>query len=347
MAKCMLRNGRIIGDFERPYYVAEVNTSHFGKIENAKLMIDAAVDAGCDCVKFQSWSAESLYSKTYYDENPFAKRMVSRFVFSEEQLHELAMYCQERGISFASTPYSEEEVDFLIEVCNAPYIKVASMDLDNEKFLTYIAKKNVPIVLSTGMSTMEEIEEAVSLLKKENVKNLCLLHCISVYPPELKDIHLNNILGLREKYPDIPIGFSDHSLGQEMAIAATALGIVLLEKHLTLDKSKIGMDNQMAMEPNDMKQMVQNCNNVFDAMGVKERSLSQSELEQKTKMRRSIIAVTDIKAGTVIEEAMLGAKRPATGIPLSKMKNILGCKVKRDIQADHVINYKDIEEKNI
>lgn len=342
MAKCELLDGYVLQDYGQPYFVAEVNTSHYGKVDVAKQMIKAAADAGCHCVKFQSWSAESLYSKTYYDENPFAKRMVSRFAFSEEQLKELADYCKEEKIAFASTPYSEEEVDFLVDVCKAPYIKVASMDLDNEKFLKYIAKKGVPVVLSTGMSTMEEIEHAVKLLKEERVENLCLLHCISVYPPKTEDIHLNNILGLRERYPDITIGFSDHSLGQEMSVAAVALGAALIEKHLTLDRSKIGMDNQMATEPDEMKKMVEACNHVCMAMGSKERVLSQEELEQKVKMRRSIIAVQDIKAGTVIEESMLGAKRPATGLPLEKMKDLIGKTVKNDIIKDTVIYDKDI-----
>lgn len=342
MARCELCDGYVLQDYGQPYFVAEVNTSHYGKVDIAKQMIAAAAEAGCHCVKFQSWSAESLYSQTYYDENPFAKRMVSRFAFSEEQLKELVDYCKEKKIAFASTPYSESEVDFLVDVCEAPYIKVASMDLDNQSFLKYIAAKGVPIVLSTGMSTIEEIEKAVKLLKDENVRNLCLLHCISVYPPKMQDIHLNNILGLREKYPDVTIGFSDHSLGQEMAVAAVTLGAALIEKHLTLDRSKIGMDNQMATEPDEMKKMIEACNHVYMAMGTRERVLSQEELEQKVKMRRSIIAVKDIKAGTIIEETMLGAKRPATGLPLEKMKEIIGKSVKHDIMADTVIYDKDI-----
>lgn len=343
MSACILRDGRKLDNYTKPYFVAEVNTSHYGKVEYAKKMIDAAVEAGCDCVKFQSWSADSLYSKTYYNENPFAKRMVSRFAFSEEQLRELFLYCKQKSISFSSTPYCESEVDFLIDECNAPYIKIASMDLDNKAFLTYVAKKGVPIVLSTGMSTMEEVKNAVTILKDAGNENLCLLHCISVYPPEFQDIHLNNILGLGELFPDAAIGFSDHSLGYEMAVAATALGACLIEKHLTMDRSKIGMDNQMATEPDEMKQMIDCCNNVFLAMGKKERVLSPDELEQKLKMRRSIIAIENIQAGTVLTEDMLGAKRPATGIPLADVDKIVGHIVIRDIEADTVIFNEDIK----
>lgn len=342
MAQCIFRDGRVIGDYMQPYFVAEVNTSHYGKTDTAKQMIDAAADAGCDCVKFQSWSAESLYSKTYYDENPFAKRMVSRFVFSEDQLSELAKYCREKGVAFSSTPYCEAEVDCLIDICDAPYIKIASMDLDNDKYLTYVASKKVPIVLSTGMSTFEEVNHAVGILKELNVENMCLLHCISVYPPEMRDIHLNNILGLRELYPDIPIGFSDHSLGCEMAVAATTLGSCMIEKHLTLDRSKIGMDNQMATEPSEMKNMIMCCNNVYQAMGMKDRILSDAEMEQKLKMRRSIIAACDIKAGEIIKDSMLGAKRPATGLPLAAWDRLCGKQAKHNIMADTVIYEDDI-----
>lgn len=342
MAKWEFDDGRSLGDYSKPYYVAEVNTSHYGKVDVAKEMIDAAKSSGCDCVKFQSWSADSLYSKTYYDENPFAKRMVSRFAFNKQQLKELAEYCNKVGIAFSSTPYSEEEVDFLIDECEAPYIKIASMDLDNDRFLRYIAGKGAPIVLSTGMSTMDEIEHAVHLLREAQVERLCLLHCISVYPPERKDIRLKNILGLRDKYPDIPVGFSDHSIGPEMSIAAVAMGSAMIEKHLTLDRSKIGMDNQMATEPQEMKEMIECCNHVFEAMGDEKRILSEQEQEQKTKMRRSLIALEDIPEGTILTAEMVGAKRPATGISLSRIKDIIGRKVNRTIEKDTVIYEKDI-----
>ena len=141
MTKIKLRNSKILGDFCEPYIVAEMNTSHFGKLDTAKLMIDKAKESGCDCVKFQSWSSESLYSKTYYDENPIAKRFVKGFSFDNNKLTEILEYCKEIDIDFASTPYSREEVDFLIDRDYVPYIKIASMDLNNYDFLSYIADK--------------------------------------------------------------------------------------------------------------------------------------------------------------------------------------------------------------
>ena len=337
MANCILRDSTVIGDFLQPYIVAEVNTSHSGKIDTAKEMIDRAKETGCSCVKFQSWTKDSLYSKTYYDENPIAKRFVQKFSFSEEQLMEVSLYCKDRGIAFASTPYSPAEVDFLVEKCNAPYIKVASMDLVNYPYLEYIARCGVPIVLSTGMGTMEEVRRAVATIEDAGNRNMCLLHCISIYPPEISTIRLNNIVGLRQAFPNYPIGFSDHSLGTEMATAAVALGAAMIEKHLTLDRTKIGMDNQMATEPEEMAQMVRQCQNVYTAMGGMERIVLPAEMEQRGKMRRSVIASRDLPAGTVLTKDDLSAKRPGTGIPVERINELVGKMLVRDVKADTLI----------
>jgi len=343
MASLRIRSGRELSDYSRPYFVAEVNSSHNGNLEVARQMIDAAAEAGCDCVKFQSWSAESLYSQSYYKDNPIAKRIVSKFSLTAGQLKEMAEYARSRGIDFSSTPYSCEEVDFLIDACQAPFVKIASMDLNNLKYLRYIAQKKVPIVLSTGMSTMEEIKRAVKTIEGEGNRQICLLHCISIYPPEFDTIHLNNILGLRETFPDYPIGFSDHSHGVEMAVAATALGAALIEKHLTLDSKKIGMDNQMATEPEEMARMVRCCLNTQIALGNKERVVRQAEQEQMEKMRRSIILARDLPAGHILTLDDLNAKRPGTGIPADEMDALVGKKLVRDVKADILLERGDFE----
>ena len=343
MAKIQLRSGRELADYGKPYFVAEVNSSHNGNVETAKQMIIAAAEAGCDCVKFQSWSAESLYSASYYKDNPIAKRIVAKFSLTAEQLKDMAAFAREHGIDFSSTPYSCAEVDFLIDECQAPFVKIASMDLNNLKYLRYIAQKNAPIVLSTGMSTMEEIRRAVNTIEKEGNKQICLLHCISIYPPEIETIHLNNILGLREEFPEYPIGFSDHSHGVEMAVAATTLGAALIEKHLTLDSKKIGMDNQMATEPEEMAKMVRCCLNTQIAMGNKERVVRQAEQEQMEKMRRSIILTKNLPAGHVLTIDDLDAKRPGTGIPADELDALIGKKLVRDVQADILLTREDYE----
>ncbi len=344
MATIRLHDSTVLSDFNRPYIVAEINTSHFGNMERAKEMIDQAKETGCDCVKFQSWSAETLYSKTYYDENPIAKRFIEKFAFSEAELIEVYEYSKKSGIAFSSTPYSKVEVDFLLEKCNVPYIKVASMDLNNYPYLDYIARSGTPIVLSTGMGELEEIQKAVETIEKTGNKNICILHCISIYPPEISTIRLNNILGLRENFPDYSIGFSDHSIGTEMASAAVALGACMIEKHFTLDKTKIGMDNQMASEPEEMALLVRNCHNVQIALGDTRRIVLPAELEQRKKMRRSIVAIKDTKAGTRLKTDNLDVKRPGTGLPPDKINELVGKALIRDIEGDTLITEADISE---
>ena len=343
MAQITLKTGRILADYGEPYIVAEVNSSHNGNVEVARQMIDAAAEAGCNCVKFQSWSAESLYSTSYYKENPISKRIVTKFSLSPEDLKGMAEYCREKGVDYCSTPYSREEVDFLLDECGAPFVKIASMDSNNLAYLRYIAKKGAPIVLSTGMSTLDEVKRAVETIANAGNQQICLLHCISIYPPEIDTIHLNNILGLREEFPDYPIGFSDHSHGVEMAVAATAFGAASIEKHLTLDSKKIGMDNQMATEPEEMAQMVRCCLNTQIALGNKERVVRQAEQEQMEKMRRSIILTKDLPAGHVLTIDDLDAKRPGTGIPADELDSLVGKKLIKDVLGDILLTREDYE----
>lgn len=343
MGKCTFRNGIEIFDYGRPYFVAEVNSSHNGDMDTARVMIDTAVDIGCDCVKFQSWSVSSLYSKTYYEANPIAKRFVNKFSLSPKQQKELAKYCNQKGISFASTPYSEEEVDFLIEECNVPYIKIASMELNNPQFLRYIGSKRIPVVLSTGMGEMEEVCRAVKILEDAGVTEMALLHCVSLYPTVLTTVNLNNILGLRQRFEKYPIGFSDHTEGDGAAVAAVALGSALIEKHLTLDRKKVGMDNGMAAEPEVFKTLVSKCRDIQAAMGSRERTVTKEELKQRENMRRSIIAKRDLLKGAIITEEDLYAKRPGTGISPDQMEQVIGKMAKREIEADTLIMPEDLE----
>lgn len=337
MAEVILRDKTIIGDYKKPYIVAEVNSSHNGDVQTAKDMVKRAKEAGCNCVKFQSWSAESLYSKSYYDSNPIAKRIVQKFSLSEDELLDIANYCNEIGISFSSTPYSRSEVDFLVDKCNAPYIKVASMDINNYSYLEYIARKGIPVILSTGMAELDEIIKAVKVFETVKNKQLILLHCISIYPAEASTIHLNNIIGLRNEFPNYSIGFSDHTYGTEIAAAATALGACVIEKHFTLDKSKMGMDNNMAIEPDEMAELVKNCNNVYEAMGTAEKIVSQAEYEQRKKMRRSVIAARDLPKGTIIKLEDLDVKRPGDGLPPEYIEKLIGKTVNCEISADTMI----------
>jgi N-acetylneuraminate synthase len=343
MSKFQLNTNRIIGDYELPYIVAELNTSHFGDVEKAKEMIRAAKSAGCDCVKFQSWSEESLYSDTYYAENPMARRFIKKFSFSPDELLILSRYSKEFGIDFASTPYSKEEVDFLVEKCNVPFLKVASMDLVNTDLLAHMAGKNTPIVLSTGMGTLEEIEVAVKTLTQSENTRICILHCVSLYPTQTREMNLRNILGLREKFSSFPIGFSDHSEGAALAIASVALGAALIEKHFTLDKSRIGMDNQMAIESDQLTLMIQGCKDTYSALGSTERVVSNSEILQQKTMRRSLVSARALKAGDILQREDLVFKRPGNGILISELNKVLGKKMVNDVPKDFIVKDTDID----
>lgn len=341
----ILTNGRKIENGSEPYIVAELNSSHNGKIDTAKEMIDAAKGCGCDAVKFQSWSAESLYCRDYYGQNPISKRMVSRFALRPEGLLELSQYAAEIGIDFSSTPYSNEEVDFLVDQCRAPFVKVASMDINNLPFLRHIAEKGIPIILSTGMASVKEIETAVREIENVGNQNICILHCVSIYPVEPRNVNLRNMIMLKEKFPDYAVGYSDHTLGSETACAASALGAAVIEKHFTLDNKKIGWDNQMAAEPNEMEKLVRGCHIVHSALGSYERSVSQDELEQRKKMRRSLVAAVDMAKGHVIKQEDIMAKRPGDGIPVDRYKTVIGHTLARDIQKDQKILDEYLQER--
>lgn len=342
MSSVKFRDGKIISDFGTPYVIAEVNSSHNGNPEVAKRMIDAAAEAGCDCVKFQSWSTQSLYSQTYYKQNPIAKRFVDKLSMSPETLKEMALYCKEKGVAYSSTPYSREEVDFLAEECDAAFIKISSMEVNNPEYLKYIAKKEFPIVLSTGMSDFDEVTKAVHILEDAGNSNIVILHCVSIYPTPIDKVNINNMLGLKKMFPNHPIGFSDHTIGDEAAVAATVLGAAVLEKHITLDSSKIGMDNQMAMEPEPLKFMVRKCKAIHSALGTEERCLLPEEIKQRDNMRRSIVVTRDIKAGERLGREDLDVKRPGIGISPEELEKIIGCAVKNDVESDTVLLLSDL-----
>lgn len=339
MAELKFRNGRYIGEGYQPYIVAELNSSHNGKVETAMKMIDSAVECGCDCVKFQSWSADSLYSDEYYKENPISKRIVTKFSLGEVQMKELAEYCINKGIDFSSTPYSKPEVDFLATQTEAPFIKIASMEINNLPFLKYIAETGLPMVLSTGMASLEEIETAVAVIESTGNRNLCILHCVSVYPAAAEIINLNNIKLLQKTFPDYPIGYSDHTVGSAVAAASVAMGAALIEKHFTLDNKKMGMDNNMATEPAEMSQLVDSCHCVFNALGSEQRILLPEEEEQKGKMRRSLVAARNIIVGQVMGAEDIEAKRPGDGLSPTEAENIIGKTTNIDIQKGYKLKW--------
>ena len=339
----VLGNKKKVDVAHKPYIVAELNSSHRGKIELAKEMIMAAKKCGCDAVKFQSWNSESLYCKEYYDSNPMSKRMADGFSLSSEALLSLSRFAYEIGIDFSSTPYSKEEADFLVDECAVPFIKIASMDINNFPFLRHIASRKVPIVLSTGMATIEEIKDAMSVIASEGCRDICILHCVSVYPVAHENVNLKNILMLKKEFPDYEIGYSDHTVGIEAACAAIGMGATLIEKHFTLDSSRIGWDNQMATEPEEMSQLVRCCQNVYKALGKYDRCVSNEEMEQRLKMRRSIVASVDIKKGSVITPENITALRPGEGISVSEYDHMIGRTLGVDVQKGKMLKVSDFQ----
>jgi len=325
---------------KKPYYIAELNMSHFGDIETAKKMILEAKKSGCHCIKLQSWSPDSLYSDNFFKINPVSKRFFEKYSLSEQKIKILSKFAKNNMIDFSSTPYSFKEVDFLIKQCNPAFIKIASMDLNNEIFLDYISKKSTYIILSTGMGTESEIKKAVNILSKNKKNKITLLHCVSVYPAPNDIINLNNIIGLKKKFPKLNIGYSDHTEGIEFSVGAISLGAKVIEKHFTLDKKQIGMDNHMALEPNEMKNLTFSCNNIFSGLGKHKKILSKVEINQKKKMRRSIFINKNIEKGNKITSKDLDLKRPGNGISANHFNKIVGKRLIKNINKGTMLNKK-------
>ncbi len=334
MAEIKLNKNKTIGDYLNPYIVAELNTSHFGDLAIAKEMIEKAKECGCDCVKLQSWSSDSLYSKKFYEENKMAKRFFDKFSLASDQILELSKFSESIEIDITSTPYSIEEAEFLVNEINVPFIKIASMEINNYRYLSQLGNLQKPLVLSTGMSTIQEIENAVKIIEKTNNEKIIILHCVSIYPSIPEIINLQNIVGLRNSFPNYPIGFSDHTIGTNIPTSSVALGAALIEKHFTLNNEKIGFDNQMATEPEEMKNMVESCKKVYLSMGSEKRELSNEELTQRIKMRRSLISQRSLKKGHIITEKDILIKRPGDGIPPNDLEKIIGSKLLDDMDEE-------------
>ncbi len=336
-------NNRLVGDFQNPYIVAELNTSHFGNIDIAKEMISKAKDCGCDCVKLQSWSSNSLYSKKYFESNKMAKRFYDKFSLSSDEILDLLYFSKKISIDLTSTPYSFEEAKFLAAQKDVPFIKIASMEINNYRFLDQLGSLGKPLVLSTGMATEEEIDNALKTISKTGNKQIILLHCVSIYPSKPEIINLQNIVGLRNKFQGFPVGFSDHTQENSVPIASVALGACLIEKHFTLNNEKIGLDNQMATEPNQMKRMVQGCKEAYISMGSLSRKITEEEIEQRINMRRSLISKKAMKKGQIITDSDIIMKRPGDGIPPDQIDKILGRTLLEDIDEETQFEFEKIK----
>jgi|LGOV01.1.fsa_nt_gb N-acetylneuraminate synthase len=343
---------KMIKNYSKPYIIAEIGANHNGDMNLAKKMIDSAVECGVDAVKFQSWTNKSLIAKSEYDKNQkyddspkkhfgSLKEMVDKYYLREEQHYMLKEYCDQKGIDFCSTPFSEKEVD-LLESVGVPFFKVASMDVNNLRLLKYIGSKGKPVILSTGMATLAEIELAVKTIEATGNRDISILHCISIYPPEARDIHLNNIILFQKIFPDYPIGFSDHTIGVSVPIAAVALGAAIIEKHFTTDKNLPGWDHEVSANPEEMKFIVKESVVISEALGNFERTVSKAEENKKSKFRRSIVLTHDMKKGEIIKEESIIFKRPGTHIRPDEERYVVGRTLKRDMKEDALISWDDL-----
>lgn len=343
-------SGLLIGPDEPPYIIAEVGSNHNGDMALAKQLIDTAKACGADAVKFQSWSKHSLISKAEYARNTeyenkrkhfgTLKEMVEEYQLTPEQHRQVVAYCQEQEITFLSSCFSPEEVD-LLNSLGAPAFKIASMDINHVPLLEYVASKGKPVILSTGMATLGEIERALNVLKSSGSGPVVLLHCVSIYPPSYDIINLRNIPTLRQAF-DVPVGFSDHTIGTAIPLAAIALGACIIEKHFTLDKDMPGWDHAVSANPDELEIIVREGKNVFTSLGSTVRAVSEAEMEKRKTFRRRVVVKHAMGEGEVLRQEDLDFERPGTGIRPDEITYVIGRSLARSVEPDHELEWADL-----
>ena len=328
---------------KEPYIIAEAGVNHEGSMEIAKRLVDEAKEGGADAIKFQTYKAHTLASKNspaYWDttKEP-TKSQYELFKkhdsFWKDEMYELKEYCDKVGIEFMSTPFDIESADFLNEIMDV--FKISSSDITNKPFIEYLCQFDKPIILSTGASHLYEIQEAVSWIEKFG-NPLALLHCVLNYPTPDENANLGMILGLKKSFPDIMIGYSDHTLPQDMKVCemATMLGSVIIEKHFTHDKTLPGNDHYHAMDKEDLKLFRENLKRTFEILGSFKVEALEDEEPARQNARRSLVANKDIKEGEIVTKGMLTFKRPASGISPKFIDEVVGKKADKDIIEDEV-----------
>ena len=326
---------------DRPYVIAEIGANHNGDMEQARAHIRAAKTAGADAAKFQSWGT-GLFAQSVYDANAELKDAVAAYAVAESDMAALAAYCRETEIDFASTPCSAAEMAAL-DALDPPFVKIASMDLNHDRMLIDAAKTGRPIILSTGFSTLAEIEHALTTLEGVGHSDTVLLHCIALYPPPADDlVNLRNIEMLHDTF-GYPVGYSDHTIGVEVTLAAIALGAAVIEKHFTLDKTLPGWDHAVSADPSDLAIITAAARRIPAALGSRRRIVSDGERQNAEAMRRSVVAARDIRAGEILTEDHLEFRRPGSGISPNDADRLLGRTARRDIAADTLLSDDDVE----
>ncbi|RGJ30658.1 N-acetylneuraminate synthase [Fusobacterium varium] len=333
------------------FIIAEAGVNHNGNINLAYKMVDEAKKAGVDCIKFQTFKTEKIITKNtkkaeYQEKNTENKEtqyeMIKKLELTYDEFRKLKKYCKEKEIIFLSTPDEEESLNFLMDELNMEMVKIGSGEITNYIYLEKIAQKNKPIILSTGMSTLGEVEKALEIIRKYNNQKITLLHCTTNYPCPIEEVNLNAMLTLKEAFK-LDIGYSDHTLGIEISIAATALGATVIEKHFTLDKNLDGPDHKASLDPLELTKMVEAIRNIEKALGNGIKQPNASENKIKEVVRRKIIVFKNLKKGHILKEEDLIFKRSNNGIEAEFYKIIIGKKIKRDLKEETIISWDDLE----
>lgn len=342
-------NGKEIGNGNPCYIISEIGNNHGVNIDTAKALIKASYEAGVDAVKFQTFKALDIVNPKVpanaykgwdvSDKFEYWYQFVQTLEMPYEWYDELIAYARSMGLDFISTPASIEAALFLSEK-KIDALKIASMDLNNIPFLEVVDKIGLPIILSTGMSTMDEIQESVAVFKKSP---LILLHCVSNYPLKYGDANLLNIRMLKD-YFKIPVGFSNHAIGYDLDITAVGIGASVIEKHFTLNRSNPDIaEHHFSMEPGEMRNMVEKIRTIEKAMGGYSRILSEDELRNRMLSRRSLTVIRDMRTGEIIRTEDITIIRPGTGIEPKYLKDIIGKRVKKEMKAFEAVKWEHLD----
>ena len=327
------------------FVIAEAGVNHNGDLVLARQLIDVAANAGADAVKFQTFKASRLvtaeapkadYQKKGSGGGGSQLEMLERLELTREMHLDLMAHCRSRDIEFLSSPFEESSVDLLVEL-GLQILKIPSGEITNVPFLEHVARKDIPVILSTGMASLSEVREAVEIFGAAKDRNLVLLHCISSYPAPPEDSNLRAMNTMRAAFR-VPVGYSDHTAGTEVALAAVALGACVIEKHITLDRSLPGPDHQASLEPAELECLVKGIRKVESALGHDRKEPVLSERNAADVARKSIVANCDIPAGCIITAEMLAMKRPGTGLPSAMAVRITGRRTRTAISAGTLIS---------
>lgn len=339
--------GRVIGDAHPPYVIAEIGANHNGDMALCRRLVDTAQTAGADAVKFQSWTRGSLISSGEFARNrrygtsnggPSLEDAVLQYQMTPDRLRDITAYCRDRDVvSFASC-FSAAEVE-LMESLGTPAYKVASMDVNHLPLLRHVAATGKPVLLSTGMATLGEVERAVEILRGGGP--LALLHCVSVYPSPPELVHLRQLDTWRRAF-GLPVGYSDHTLGVAIPLAAVALGACVIEKHFTLDRAMAGWDHAISADPAELRSLVEGARAVHAALGRSQRAVGPEELEKRKSFRRQMVAARALRAGEALTDADVDFKRPGAGIQPDELPYAVGRRLTRDVAADEEVTWADL-----